>query len=58
VPSTWRGGTEYDAAGLCFPKKADLNFEPRSKHEQESSKIAKELHDRVVHRGDVKNVRP
>jgi hypothetical protein len=51
-------GTKYDAAGLRPPKEADLNFQPRSEHEEEPPKIAKELHDRAVHRGDVKNMWP
>jgi hypothetical protein len=45
--------TEYDASGLCLPKKVDLNFKPRREHQQQPPKITKELHDRVVHWGDV-----
>jgi hypothetical protein len=53
-----RDDTEYDAAGLRLPKKVDLNFKPGSEHQQQPPKITEKLHDRVVHRGNVKNVRP
>ena len=53
-----RDDTESDAAGLCFPKKIDVDLKPGRKHQHQPPEIAEELHDWVVHAGDVKNVRP
>src|SRR6516165_6174920 len=53
-----RDDTEIDAAALCLPKQGELDFKPRGEHEQQPAEIAKELHDRVIYRSNVKNVWP
>jgi hypothetical protein len=39
-------GTAF-GAGLCLPKKIDVDFKPGTKHQQQPAKVPKELHDRM-----------
>ena len=53
-----RDEAENDAAGLCLSKKINVDLKAGCKHQHQPPEIAEELHDWVVHRSDVKNVRP
>src|SRR6516162_10762982 len=50
--------TESDAAGLCLPKKFDVDLKSHCEHEHQPPKIGEELHDRVVYPVEAENMWP